>query len=192
MPVRVPRPVSIDADRLPAELAIGGGLLAQSLLGLGSGKAGRQAQGQCLNRLGEARWAARPGGHDREHSARLSSNPRTRGRLVERAQGDAALMACAAIIGRRPTGRRDRAASVSLGRAQDSTIDGGFLAPGRVVSASTECLHGFYAAGGAITPPTAFQSVSEQSHDQGRTARVEPLCRSAYPDLCRSSRWILP
>jgi hypothetical protein len=43
------------------------------------------------------------------------------------AQG-AALTACAAITGRRPTGESRWAASVSLGRAQDSTIGGGFLA----------------------------------------------------------------
>ena len=76
---------------------------------------------------------------------------------------------------------------VSLGRGQ------GFHDPRQIPSARSRYFSGSrrrawddrgYAVGGAVTPPTAFQSVSEQSHHQGRTASNEAvLPRAAYRAL---------
>jgi hypothetical protein len=49
------------------------------------------------------------------------------------------------------------------------------------------------AVGGAVTPPTAFQSVSEQLHEPGSNGpRRAAFCRSAYTVSCRSSVRMLP
>jgi len=60
------RPIALGPGLADWELVIARGCWQNPLLGLGSGKAGRQVQGQRLNRWGEARWEARPGGHGRE------------------------------------------------------------------------------------------------------------------------------
>lgn len=54
------------------------------------------------------------------------------------------------------------AASVSLGRAQDFTIGAGFLdlVRGNQFERGESGINLFDSVGGALTPPTAFQSVS--------------------------------
>jgi hypothetical protein len=42
--------------------------------------------------------------------------------------------------------------------------------------------------GGAVTPPTAFQSVSEQPHEPGRTAQLEPFLPQCVYRLCAALR----
>jgi hypothetical protein len=55
-----------------------------------------------------------------------------------------------------------------------------------------ECVKRGNAVGGAVTPPTAFQSASEEPREPGPNSSTRAVfCRSAYAVSCRSSRRML-
>jgi hypothetical protein len=113
--------------------------------------------------------------------------PRQLSRLVVSEVQGAALTACAATTGRHPTRGEDRA-DRSLDRLQSFTNSGRFLLLVRAIwPEHCESAKRGDAVGGAVTPPTAFQSVSEQPHEPGSNGPREPPCRSAYTVSCRSS-----
>jgi hypothetical protein len=113
--------------------------------------------------FGEHHWGVRR----RADALFVTPQPRQLWRLVVSEVQGAALTACAATTGRHPTRGEDRA-DRSLDRLQSFTNSGRFLLLVRAIwPEHCESAKRGDAVGGAVTPPTAFQSVSEQPHEPG-------------------------
>jgi hypothetical protein len=94
----------------------------------------------------------------------------------------AALTACVATTSRHPS-RGGSSGACSLGRPKRFTTSRTFQPPVRAIwRQQPESVRGGDAVGGAVTPPTAFQSVSESHTTRVEQLRSSRCCRS----VCRS------